>query len=69
MKIKIKVKTNAKASEILGIKDDVYQVNVKSMPIDGKANKEIIKIFHKKFKKQVKIIKGLKGKEKVLEIG
>ena len=71
MKIKIIVKTKAKSSEILGFDEEkkAYIVNVKSQPIEGKANKEIIKLFHKKFKKPVKITHGLKGKEKILEIG
>lgn len=71
MKIKIIVKTKAKSSEILGF-DEVkkaYIVNVKSQPIEGKANKEIIKLFHNEYKKPVRIIHGLKGKEKILEIG
>lgn len=71
MKIKIIVKTKAKNSEILGFDKEkkAYTVNVKSQPIEGKANKEIIKLFHKKFKKPIRIVSGLKGKEKILEIG
>ena len=50
MRVKIVVKTNAKSSEIVKFDDekDAYIVNVKSQPIEGKANKEIIKLFHKK---------------------
>ena len=71
MKIKIIVKTKAKTSEIVCFdkEKNTYRIDVKSQPIDGKANKEIIKLFHKKFKKPVKIVHGLKGKEKILEIG
>ncbi len=71
MQIKIIAKTKAKNSEIKNYdkKMNVYIVNIKSLPIEGKANKEIIKLFHKKFKKPVRIIKGLKTKEKILEIG
>jgi len=71
MKVKIIVKTKAKTSEILDFDEEkqLYKVNIKSQPIEGKANKEIIKLFHKKFKKPVRIIHGLKGKEKILEIG
>ena len=70
MKVKVIVKTNAKVSEILGFdkEKNAYKVNIKSQPIEGKANKEIIKLFHKKFKKSIRIISGLKSKEKVLEI-
>ena len=71
MKINIIVKTKAKSSKILDFdrEKNAYHVNIKSQPIEGKANREIIKLFHKKFKKQVRIIKGLKSREKVLEIG
>jgi len=69
-RIKILVKTNTNKSEILEFDEQkqAYRVNVKSIPEKGKANLEIIKLFHKKFKKPIKIVKGFKGKEKILEI-
>ena len=70
MKIKIIVKTKAKNPEIKEFNEEkqAYIVNVKSQPIEGKANKEIIKLFHKKFKKPVRIVSGFKSKEKIIEI-
>ena len=67
MKIKLIVKTGAKVSEILGFdkEKNVCKVNIKSQPIEGKANKEIIKLFHKKYKKPVRIVSGLRSKEKI----
>ncbi len=67
MKIKIKVKINQPKTEVLE-KGDVWKVNVKAKPEQGKANLEIIKFFSKIFKKKVKIIRGLKSKNKILEI-
>lgn len=69
--IRITVKTNAGKNEILGFdkEKNAYKVLVKAPPIENKANREIIKLFHKKYKKPVRIISGLKGKEKLLEIG
>lgn len=69
--IRIMVKTNAGKNEILDFdkEKNAYKVLVKAPPIENKANKEIIKLFHKKYKKPVRIISGLKGKEKLLEIG
>tara|TARA_Y100000310_G_C20677729_1_gene814066 strand:+ start:2673 stop:2885 length:213 start_codon:yes stop_codon:yes gene_type:complete len=67
MIIKIKVKTNQPKTEIIE-KGDVWKVNVKAKPENNKANLEIIKFFSKLFKKNVKIINGLKNKEKLLEI-
>lgn len=71
MKINIIVKTKAKNSEIVRFDKgkQAYIVNIKSQPKEGKANKEIIKLFHKKFKQPVRIIRGFKDKEKILEIG
>lgn len=70
MRIKIFVKTNAGKNEILGFdkEKDAYKVLVKAQPIENKANKEVIKLFHKKYKKPVRIVSGLKSKEKVIEI-
>ncbi|MBU2589254.1 MAG: YggU family protein [Nanoarchaeota archaeon] len=69
-RIKIIVKTNAGKNEILKFDEEkkAYRVNVKTIPEKGKANLEIIKLFHKKLKKQVKMVSGFKSKEKVLEI-
>jgi uncharacterized protein (TIGR00251 family) len=63
--LKIKVKPNSSKNEILK-KDDFYIVKIKAKPEKGQANKEIIKLFTKKFKRKVRIIKGLKNKEKLL---
>jgi len=69
-RIKILVKTNTGKSEILEFDKEkkAYKVNVKAVPEKGKANLEIIKLFHKKFKKPIKIVNGFKSKVKTLEI-
>jgi len=71
MRIKIIVKTNSGKNEILGFDEEkqAYKVLIKAQPIENKANKEIIKLFHKKYKQPIRIISGLKSKEKILEIG
>ncbi len=71
MRIKIIAKTNAEKNEILDFdkEKNAYKVLVKAPPVENKANKEIIKMFHKKYKQPVRIILGLKSKEKILEIG
>jgi len=67
---KIIVKANSAKNEI--VKFDygrkAYRVNIKEKAEDNKANIEIIKFFSKLLKKKVKIIKGLKSKEKVLKV-
>jgi len=71
MKIKIIVKTNAERNEIQEFDEEkqAYKVLIKAPPVENKANKEIIKLFHKKYKQPVRIISGFKSKEKILEIG
>ncbi|MBI4244593.1 MAG: DUF167 domain-containing protein [Planctomycetes bacterium] len=68
--IKVKVITNAKKNEIK-LENGVYRVRLKSPPVDNKANYELtglIADFFQVRKSQVRIIKGLKLKEKTLSI-
>ena len=67
---KIIVKPNSPKSEIKSYDKDkqAYRVNIKAHPEKGKANLEVIKFFSKLLKKEVKIIKGLKSKEKTIKV-
>jgi len=67
MKLKIKVKTNAKKNEILD-KVGYYLVSVKEKAENNKANLAVIKLLSRYFKKRVRIVKGLKSKQKIIEI-
>lgn len=67
MRITVKVKTNSKKQEIVQ-EDNHYKVFLKSQPIEGKANEELIKLLSRHFKKKVRIVSGLRGKEKIVEI-
>ncbi len=70
MKISIKVNTKTKKRGVEKEKN-VFLVSVKSPPTNGKANEEIIKVLAKHFNKslsQVKIVSGLKSKNKIVEI-
>lgn len=67
MEIKARVKSSSGKSEIVE-KDGDFLVYVKSAPEKGRANLEVIKLFSKKFKKNVEIIKGMKSKNKVLRV-
>ena len=70
MIVDIIVKPNSKKSEILGFdkEKNAYLVSVKSEPEKGKANLEVVKLFKKEFKKDIKIIKGLTSKKKSLKL-
>ena len=68
MKIKITVKPNSSKNEIIEVSDCEYRANIKAPPQEGKANKELIKVLKKYFKKDVRIITGFKSREKIVEI-
>lgn len=87
MKFRCKVITRASRNEVLGIdnlnqldfkfKDNSdsklpeLKVYLTAVPIDGKANKELIKLLSKELninKSKISIIKGEKSKKKVIEI-
>ena len=67
---KIIVKPNSSKNEILSYdkEKNAYRVNIKAKPKDNKANIEIIKFFSKLLKKKVRIIKGVKSKEKLIKV-
>ena len=67
---KIIVKPNSAKNEIVEFDKgrQAYRVNIKEKAEDNKANIEIIKFFSKLSKKKVKIIKGLRSKEKIIKV-
>jgi uncharacterized protein len=68
--IQVKVKTNARQST-LSEKDGFWQATLKSLPVDGKANQELIALVAKAFacpKASVSIKSGATSKIKRVEI-
>ena len=61
------MKTNAKEFK-MRVRGLVLFLDVKSVPMEGGANREIITELKKIFKRPVGIVKGHKGKEKVILI-
>ncbi len=71
MKITVKVKPNSKEQNIIRNKDGSLLVRLKSPPVDGKANQELINILAKEFKvkkSQIKIKYGSSSRQKLIEI-
>lgn len=71
MKIQIRVKPNSKEQKILDLEDGSLLVQLKSSPVKGKANQELIKLLAKKYQitqSQIKIKHGLASKKKLVEI-
>ena len=70
MIIKVKVYPSSGREEIIKILEDEFKVYLKKPALDNKANIELIKMLKKYFNCQyIKIIKGIKSKNKVVEIG
>ena len=69
--IKVKVKPNSKQQTIIEEPDGSLTVQLKSPPVDGKANEELIKLLAVKFdvpKSHIRIKSGLSSKTKLVEI-
>jgi len=71
MILKIRVRPNSGKQNVEKIKDNEYKVNLKQNAEDNKANIELLKLLKEHFKagsNNIKIIKGLKSRKKVVEV-
>lgn len=69
--LKIKVKPNSKQQNIQEEPDGSLTVHLKSPPVDGKANEELIKLLAAKFdvpKSAIAIKSGLSSRNKLVEV-
>lgn len=67
MEIKIKVKANSKEEKVEK-RDGYYFICVKERAVENRANKSVLKLLKKYFGKQVRILKGIKSREKIIEL-
>lgn len=71
MKIRVKVKPNSRVQKIEQNAHGVWVINVKSAPINGEANHELIGVIAKQFavkKSQIIIKSGLSNQYKIIEV-
>ncbi|MDH6099779.1 DUF167 domain-containing protein [Anabaenopsis sp. FSS-46] len=71
MQRRVKVKPNCKQQKIEEQSDGSLTVKLKSPPVDGKANEELIKLLAEKFKvskSRISIKSGLSSRQKLIEI-
>ena len=69
--IQLKVKPNARASLLEQKEDGTWMAQIKSPPVDGKANEELIALVAKHFgcrKSEVSIKSGGSGRVKLIQI-
>lgn len=71
MKIQVKVKPNSKQQKIETSADGSLIVSLKSPPIGGKANQELIELLAEKFqvaKSKISLKSGLASRNKLVDI-
>lgn len=69
MLYEVHVKPNAKQNQIKRLDDDKLEVWLKAPPVEGKANRMLLKLLRNHFKtNQVEIIKGHKSRDKIINI-
>ena len=67
MQKEIKVVPNAGKDEV-SEKDGLLLVKVKAPAKDNRANVAVIKLLRKHFRKDVRLVSGLTGRKKIVEI-
>jgi uncharacterized protein (TIGR00251 family) len=71
MQKRVKVKPNSKQQAIKEEADGSLTVHLKSPPVDGKANEELIKLLAEKFeipKARITIKSGSSSRQKLIDI-
>jgi uncharacterized protein (TIGR00251 family) len=70
--LSVKVKPNARTSSLVQEPDGSWRAQLKSPPVDGKANAELIGLIAKHFrcsKASVVIKSGASGRTKLVSVG
>lgn len=69
--IQVKVKPNARTSQLAQQPDGTWLASVKAAPVDGKANEELIALVARHFgarKSDVNVKSGASGRMKLIQI-
>jgi uncharacterized protein YggU (UPF0235/DUF167 family) len=70
--IKVKVKPNARTSDLAQLPDGTWLARLKSLPVDGRANAELIALVAAQFgcrRSAVSIRSGASGRMKLVRVG
>ena len=71
MKVKVRVQPKTSRNEIISQFDGTLKVFLTVSPVEGKANEALVKIIAKEYnvaKSRVRIVQGLKSRDKIVEI-
>lgn len=69
--ISITVLPKSSKNEIFPLEDGSYKIKITAAPVDGEANKKLIELISEYFdisKSSVEIVKGSRGKKKMIEL-
>ena len=69
--LQVKVKPNARTSELVQAADGTWLAKLKSAPVDGKANEELVALVARRFKCPrafVSIKAGTSGRMKLVKV-
>ncbi len=70
LRFKVRVLTRASRTEMAGAHGDALKIRLAASPVEGAANAELITLLAKQLrlpKSAISIVRGLKGRDKVLE--
>lgn len=68
MRVNVKIFPCSGRREVVKADTEDYKVYIKSVPENGKANRELVEILRKHFGCPVNIISGLASRKKVVRI-
>lgn len=71
MRLFVTVKTGAKKEKVEKLSENVFRVEVKELPVDGKANKAVVKALADYLgiaQSNLYIKSGHKSKKKIIEV-
>lgn len=69
--IRVKVKANARTSELELLTDGTWRASLRSPPVDGRANEELIRLVAEQFevpKMRISIKRGISSRLKQVQI-
>lgn len=71
MRLSIRVAPRSSKNEIVKMPDGSLKIKLHAPPVEGAANEELINLLSEEYdvpKNKIKILKGAKGKNKIIQI-
>lgn len=70
-RITVRVQSNARQNQVVGLENDVLRVRIAAPPVDGRANQELVRFLSQALgvpRSDIAIERGLASKTKLLAI-